>query len=143
MLHNRVGCVLWRLPQGMCGIAANATMELSVLQTIHTVPIAMFNVVADVESGVAPIQKHSCPRAEKGTCTTTLSDLAWLVKIWPAHENQNLACTAVHCIRSAFWGFVFSELCLIVTACDRPLLDADPSSLFLPHQAQALQSDIF
>ena len=34
----------------MFGIAVSAIMELSVLQTIYTVPIAMFiSVVADVE----------------------------------------------------------------------------------------------
>jgi hypothetical protein len=98
-LHNLVGCYLWRLLQGMFGFAVNAIMEPSALQTIHTVPIAMFiSVVADVELGAAPTPEYSAPQARKGYYTIALSDTARLVNVCPSHQKPefSLHCTAFY-----------------------------------------------
>jgi hypothetical protein len=137
-LHNLAGCYFWRLLQGMFGFAVNAIMEPSALQTIHTVPIAMFiSVVADVELGAVPTPEYSAPQARKGYYTTALSDIARLVNVCPSHQKPEFG---LHCFLSALYGCGNSELCLshtsvIMPAHDHPLLDAGPLRFFVSTSA--------
>ena len=80
----------------MFGIAVNAIMEPSALQTIHTVPIAMFiSVVADVELGAVPTQEHSAPQARKGYYTIVLSGIARLSTFALLVDSRTSACNAL------------------------------------------------